>query len=170
MGEKMSHAVSYFLFFFPNKMTKTAIGRQWMNNARVPSRPSYGCAINVECGTFESFLAAWLAVVSHVSHCKLGHTAQKLMKNRPNQVSHYWGNTLHPGRLSSAVFVACKAATRTFTWIQDSFCSACLRSRSSAWSDIWISTLFHAVAVCLWQTQSVRPLISALLHRQWLAP
>lgn len=43
-------------------MTETAIGRQRMNNARWPSRPPYGCAISMECATFESFLATWLDV------------------------------------------------------------------------------------------------------------
>lgn len=53
-------------------MTKTAIGRQRMNNATLLSRPSYGCAISMECGTFESLLAPCLAVFNHISHCKLG--------------------------------------------------------------------------------------------------
>lgn len=52
-------------------MTKTAIGRQRMNNARLLSRPSFGCAISMECGTFESLLALCLGVFNHISHCKL---------------------------------------------------------------------------------------------------
>lgn len=78
MGEKMSHAISGFVFL-PNKMTKTVVGRQWMNNARLLSRPSYGCAISMECGTSDSFLATRLDAVSHISHCKLGRAAQELI-------------------------------------------------------------------------------------------
>lgn len=117
MGEKMSHAVSYFLlflFFFSNKMTKTAIGRQWMNNTRLLSRPSFDCAINMERGAFESLLAAWLEVARPGCPCRLIHAAQGLVpfrrhrKRTKSGVSFLGKNS----RLSSAGFVACKAARR----------------------------------------------------------
>lgn len=79
MGEKNESRNFILCFFFSIKMTKTAIGRQWMNNARLPSRPSHGCAINMECGAFESFLARCLSVFSLIPLCKLGHTAQELI-------------------------------------------------------------------------------------------
>lgn len=56
MKKKKNESCNFSFFFF-SLMPKTAVGRQRMNNAGVPSRPSYGCAINMECGTSESFRA-----------------------------------------------------------------------------------------------------------------